>query len=129
MSVLPGHLKYAQSHEWAYLDQDGLVVVGITDFAQSALGDVMSVNMPEEGDDVSAGDDMAMIESVKTASDIHAPVSGEVVAINDALEDNPELINDEPYDGGWILKIAPHDVSELDDLMDAEEYQSDIIDA
>lgn len=129
MSVLPGHLKYAQSHEWAYLDQDGLVVVGITDFAQSALGDVMSVNMPEEGDDVSAGDDMAMIESVKTASDVHAPVSGEIVAINDALEDNPELINDEPYDGGWILKIAPHDVSELDDLMDAEEYQSDIIDA
>jgi len=126
MSVLPSHLKYAVSHEWAYVDSDGLVVVGITDFAQSALGDVMSVNLPEVGDDVSAGDDMAMIESVKTASDIHAPVSGEVVAVNEALADSPELINDEPYDGGWLLKIAPNDVSELDDLMDADDYQAEI---
>ncbi|MBE0493179.1 MAG: glycine cleavage system protein GcvH [Thiomicrospira sp.] len=126
MSVLPGHLKYAESHEWAYLDEDGLVVVGITDFAQQALGDIVGVNFPELGTDVSEGDDVLMIESVKTASEIHAPVSGEVVAINEALEDAPEMINDEPYDGGWLIKIAPHDESELDDLMDSEEYQAEI---
>lgn len=126
MSVLPGHLKYAESHEWAYLDEDGLVVVGITDFAQEALGDIVAVNFPEIGADVSEGDDVLMIESVKTASDIHAPVSGEIVAVNEALEDAPEMINDEPYDGGWLIKIAPHDESELDDLMDSEEYQAEI---
>lgn len=126
MSVLPGHLKYAESHEWAYLDEDGLVVVGITDFAQEALGDIVAVNFPEIGADVSEGDDVLMIESVKTASDIHAPVSGEIVAVNEALEETPEMINDEPYDGGWLIKIAPHDESELDDLMDTEEYQAEI---
>lgn len=128
MSVLPGHLKYAVSHEWAYVDEDGLVVVGITDFAQEALGDIVSVNFPEVGTDVSAGDDVLMIESVKTASDVHTPVSGEIVAINETLEEQPEMINDEPYDGGWLIKIAPHDLSELEDLMDPEEYQSEIID-
>ncbi|WP_029933719.1 glycine cleavage system protein GcvH [Thiomicrospira pelophila] len=126
MSVLPGHLKYAESHEWAYLDEDGLVVVGITDFAQEALGDIVAVNFPEVGADVSEGDDVLMIESVKTASDIHAPVSGEIVALNEALEDTPEMINDEPYDGGWLIKIAPHDEAELEDLMDSEEYQAEI---
>lgn len=126
MSVLPEHLYYADTHEWAYLDEDGHVVVGITDFAQESLGDIMSVNLPEPGADVSVGDDIAMIESVKTASDIHAPVSGEVVAINEALEDEPERVNDEPYDAGWLLKIAPHDEAELQDLMRAEDYQAEI---
>lgn len=126
MSVLPGHLKYAETHEWAYLDEDGLVVVGITDFAQEALGDIVSVNFPDLGTDIAQGDDVLMIESVKTASDIHAPVSGEIVAINEDLEDAPEMINDEPYDAGWLIKIAPHDESELDDLMDAEDYQAEI---
>lgn len=126
MSVLPEHLKYAESHEWAYLDEKGLVVVGITDFAQESLGDIMSVNFPEAGADVTVGDDIMMIESVKTASDIHAPVSGEIVEINEALEDEPELINEEPYDAGWLVKIAPSDLSELDDLMSPEEYQAEI---
>lgn len=126
MSVLPEHLKFAQSHEWAYVDDKGLVVVGITDFAQESLGDIMSVNFPEVGADVTAGDDIMMIESVKTASDIHAPVSGEVVEINEALEDEPELINEEPYDAGWLFKIAPADLSELEDLMSPEEYQAEI---
>jgi glycine cleavage system H protein len=126
MSVLPEHLKYAESHEWAYLDEKGLVVVGITDFAQESLGDIMSVNFPEAGEDVTVGDDIMMIESVKTASDIHAPVSGEIVEINEALEDEPELINEEPYDAGWLVKIAPSDLSELDDLMSPEEYQAEI---
>ncbi|WP_127471220.1 glycine cleavage system protein GcvH [Thiomicrorhabdus aquaedulcis] len=126
MSVLPSHLKYAQTHEWAYVDEDGNVVVGITDFAQEALGELMSVTFPELGMDVTQGDDIMSLESVKAASDIYAPVSGEVIAINEALEDEPELINDEPYDGGWLFKIAPNDVSELEDLMSDEEYQEQI---
>jgi glycine cleavage system H protein len=126
MSVLPSHLKYAETHEWAYVDADGNVVVGITDFAQEALGELMSVTFPELGMDVTQGDDIMSLESVKAASDIYAPVSGEVIAINEALEDEPELINDEPYDGGWLFKIAPNDVSELEDLMSDEEYQEQI---
>jgi glycine cleavage system H protein len=126
MSVLPQHLKYAETHEWAFVDEDGLVVVGITDFAQESLGDIMSINFSEVGQDVSAGDDVLFIESVKTASDVHAPVSGEIVAINEALLDNPEMVNDEPYDAGWLFKIAPHDTTELEDLMTAEDYQAEI---
>lgn len=126
MSVLPSHLKYAETHEWAYVDADGHVVVGITDFAQEALGELMSVTFPELGMDVTQGDDIMSLESVKAASDIYAPVSGEIIAINEALEDEPELINDEPYDGGWLFKIAPNDVSELEDLMSDEEYQEQI---
>ena len=126
MSVLPSHLKYAETHEWAYVDADGHVVVGITDFAQEALGELMSVTFPELGMDVTQGDDIMSLESVKAASDIYAPVSGEIIAINEALEDEPELINDEPYDGGWLFKIAPNDVSELKDLMSDEEYQEQI---
>lgn len=126
MSQLPDYMRYAETHEWAYTDEEGLIVVGITDFAQESLGDIMNVNFPEVGVDVSAGDDVAMIESVKTASDIHAPVSGEIVAVNEFLADEPELVNDEPYDGGWLFRIAPHDMSEFDDLMVAEEYQAAI---
>ncbi|WP_373017481.1 glycine cleavage system protein GcvH [Thiomicrorhabdus sp.] len=123
MSVLPSHLKYAQTHEWVYIDEDGNAVVGITDFAQDSLGELMSVTFPELGTDVSAEEDVMSLESVKTASEIYAPVSGEIVEINEALEDEPELINDEPYDGGWLFKIAPHDPSELDDLLSDSEYQ------
>lgn len=123
MSVLPSHLKYAQTHEWIYIDEQGNAVVGITDFAQESLGDLMSVTFPELGADVSAEDEVMSIESVKTASEIYAPISGEIVEINEALEDEPELINDEPYDGGWLFKIAPHDLSELDDLLSDSEYQ------
>ncbi|WP_319381238.1 glycine cleavage system protein GcvH [Thiomicrorhabdus sp.] len=128
MSVLPQHLKYAETHEWVYIDEEGNAVVGITDFAQEALGELMSVTFPELGRDVAAGDDVMSLESVKSASDIYAPVSGEIVAINEALEDEPELINDEPYDSGWLFKIAPHDTSELDELLSDEDYQA-MIDA
>ncbi|MDG6773803.1 glycine cleavage system protein GcvH [Thiomicrorhabdus sp. ZW0627] len=124
MSVLPSHLKYAQTHEWVYIDEDGNAVVGITDFAQDSLGELMSVTFPELGTDVSAEEDVMSLESVKTASEIYAPISGEIVEINEALEDEPELINDEPYDGGWLFKIAPHDDSELEDLMSDSEYQA-----
>jgi glycine cleavage system H protein len=126
MSVLPDHLKYADTHEWVYIDSDGLAVVGITDFAQESLGELMSVTPPELGTDISQGEEVMSVESVKSASDIFAPISGEIVAFNEELEDEPELINDEPYDGGWLFKIQPHDESELDSLMSAEDYQAQI---
>ena len=123
MSVLPNHLKYTQTHEWVYIDEDGQAIIGITDFAQESLGEMMSITPPELGTDVSAEEEVMSIESVKSATEIYAPVSGEVVAFNEALEDEPELINNEPYDDGWLLKIAVHDATELDDLMSDEEYQ------
>lgn len=124
MSVLPSHLKYAESHEWVYLDEDGNAVVGITDFAQESLGDLMSVTMPEVGEIVAQTDEVMSLESVKAASDIITPIGGEIIAINEALIDEPELINDEPYDGGWLLKIAPQDEGELEELMSDDEYQA-----
>lgn len=124
MSMLPVHLKYADTHEWVFIDSDGLAVVGITDFAQESLGELMSVTFPEEGEDVALGDETMSLESVKAASDIFAPISGEIVALNEEIEDSPELVNEEPYDGGWLFKIRPHDESELEDLMSPEDYQS-----
>ena len=129
MSVLPEHLKYADTHEWVYLDDEGNAVVGITDFAQEALGELMSVTFGELGVDVAQGEEFMSLESVKSASDIFAPISGEVIAINEELEDEPELVNDEPYDSGWLFKIAPHDVSELENLLSAEDYQQQIDEA
>jgi glycine cleavage system H protein len=126
MSRLPEHLKYCVTHEWVYIDETGLAVVGITDFAQESLGDLVNADLPEVGESVSAGDDIMVLESVKTASDIHAPISGEIVAVNEALEDEPELVNDEPYDAGWLFKIKPDDASELDDLFTADDYQAEI---
>lgn len=126
MSNLPEHLVYAVTHEWSYLDEEGLVVIGITDFAQEALGDLMSVELPEVGSEVSAGDEMMYLESVKANSDIFATVSGEIVEVNEDLDSSPELVNEEPYDAGWLVKIRPNDPSELDDLMSAEEYQAEL---
>ncbi|WEJ62349.1 glycine cleavage system protein GcvH [Thiomicrorhabdus lithotrophica] len=123
MSVLPSHLKYAETHEWVYIDENGVAIVGITDFAQESLGELMSVTFPELGTDITAGEEAMSLESVKSASDIYAPVSGEIIEINEALDDDPELINEEPYDGGWLFKIAAHDASELEDLLSDEEYQ------
>jgi len=123
MSVLPSHLKYAETHEWVYIDENGVAIVGITDFAQESLGELMSVTFPELGTDIAAGEETMSLESVKSASDIFAPVSGEIIEINETLDDDPEMINEEPYDGGWLFKIAAHDASELDDLLSDEEYQ------
>ncbi|MDX1351375.1 MAG: glycine cleavage system protein GcvH [Thiomicrorhabdus sp.] len=123
MSVLPSHLKYAETHEWVYIDENGIATVGITDFAQESLGELMSVTFPELGIDVSAEEAVMSLESVKSASEIYAPVSGEIIEINEELEDSPELINEEPYDGGWLFKITVHDASELDDLLSDDEYQ------
>jgi glycine cleavage system H protein len=123
MSHTPSELKYASSHEWARLEEDGTVTVGITDHAQDALGDVVFVELPEPGSSLAAGDDAGVVESVKAASDIYAPVGGEVVAVNEQLEDEPETVNADPYNDGWFFKLRPDDTSELDGLMSAEEYQ------
>lgn len=121
MSQLPAELKYAASHEWARLDGD-VVTVGITDHAQDALGDLVFVELPTVGDAVSAGQEAGVVESVKAASDIYAPVSGEIMAINDALVDAPEIVNTEPYTGGWLYQIKISDVAELDKLLTADAY-------
>lgn len=119
---IPIDLHYAKTHEWVRLD-DGIAVVGITDFAQNQLSDVTFVELPEVGADVETGDEIAVVESVKAASDIYAPLAGKIIEVNSALEDAPEAINDAPYDEGWLFKIQPIKEEEVDDLMGAEEYE------
>lgn len=126
MSELPAELKYANSHEWARLESDGTVVVGITDHAQDALGDVVYVELPEVGASVDMGAEVAVVESVKAASDIYAPVTGEILAVNEALEDEPEIVNESPYGDGWFFRLKPVDVAELDGLLDADGYQASV---
>lgn len=121
MSQTPEELKYAASHEWARLDGD-IVTVGISDHAQDALGDLVYVELPSVGDSVQAGDEAGVVESVKAASDIYAPVSGEIVEINEALADAPEIVNSAPYTDGWLYRIRVSDTSELDKLLSADEY-------
>jgi glycine cleavage system H protein len=123
MSQTPSELKYASSHEWARLEEDGTVTVGITDHAQDALGDVVFVELPEMGVILAAGDDAGVVESVKAASDIYAPVGGEIIAVNEQLEDEPETVNTDPYNDGWFFKLQPSDTSELEALLSAEDYQ------
>lgn len=122
MSDLPANLKYAKTHEWAKVEDDNIVRVGITDFAQEELGDLVFIELPELGRKVEAQEQCAVVESVKTASDLFSPVSGEVVAINEALEDEPEQVNDDAY-GAWLFCIKADDSAELDALMDADAYQ------
>ncbi len=117
----PQELKYASTHEWARLE-DGVVTVGISDHAQSALGDVVYVELPEIGQPVAAQEEAAVVESVKAASDIFAPVGGSIVATNSILEEAPETVNEDPYGDGWFFKIEPDDTAELDELLDAEAY-------
>lgn len=124
MSNIPAELKYASSHEWVRNEGDGTVTVGITEHAQDLLGDMVFVELPEVGETADAGDDVAVAESVKAASDIYSPVTGEIVAVNEALEDSPELVNSDPYGDGWMFKVKLADAAELDDLLDAEGYQA-----
>jgi glycine cleavage system H protein len=123
MSRTPKELRYASTHEWARLEKDGTVTVGITDHAQQALGDVVFVELPEEGAVLVAGDEAGVVESVKAASDIYAPLGGEVIAVNTVLEDNPETVNEDPYNEGWFYKLQPTDVGELEDLLSADAYK------
>ena len=122
MSETPSELRYAETHEWARLDEDGFVTVGITDHAQDALGDVVYVELPEVGQEVDAGGEAGVVESVKAASDIYAPLGGSVAAVNNVLEDAPETVNQDPYGDGWFFKISPADTAQLDELLDADGY-------
>lgn len=126
MSELPAELKYAATHEWVRDEGEGIVSIGITDHAQDALGDVVFVELPEMGATLSVGDEAGVVESVKAASDIYAPVSGEVVEVNTVLEDEPETVNNSPYGDGWFYKLRISDPSELEDLLDAEGYQESV---
>lgn len=123
MSQNPSELYYAKTHEWVRREEDGTVTVGITEHAQDALGDVVYVETPEVGDSIAAGDQAGVVESVKAASDIYAPVTGEVIATNETLEDAPETVNSDAFNDGWFFKLQPKDMGELDALMSAEEYE------
>ena len=124
MSNRPPELKYAKSHEWARVEEDGSITIGITDHAQESLGDVVYVEVPDIGDTLAGGVQAGVVESVKAASDIYSPITGEVIAINESLEEEPELVNSDPYNDGWFFRLAPQDLSELEGMLSAEDYAS-----
>ena len=128
MNEIPGDLKFLKSHEWARVEDNGHVTVGISDHAQGLLGDLVFVELPEVGDDVEAGNGCAVVESVKAASDVYAPVSGTIVAINEALADSPETINDDAFGEGWIFVIEPSNAAELEELLSPEDYAAQVED-
>lgn len=123
MSKFPDDLRYARTHEWVRVEDDGTITVGISDHAQAALGDIVFVELPDLETQANMRDEVAVVESVKAASDIYAPVSGEIIAINEKLVDAPETVNSAPYDEGWFFKMAPDDEAELEELLDAESYK------
>ncbi len=122
MSSFPEDLKYAATHEWVRLEEDGTVTVGISDHAQELLGDIVFIDLPKEGAIVTAKQEISVVESVKAASDIYAPISGEIIAINEDLVDAPETVNSSPYGDGWFCRILPSDRTELEELLDANGY-------
>jgi glycine cleavage system H protein len=123
MSELPGDLLYTSEHEWLRREDDGSVTIGVTDHAQAALGDFVYVELPEVGQDVDSGGDMAVVESVKAASDVYAPIDGSIVAVNEELADDPEKINADPYGDGWIVRVQPNDAIDESALMTPDAYQ------
>ena len=126
MSDVPSHLRYTESHEWIHIEDDGSARIGITDHAQEALGDLVFVELPEVGSALGQGDAAAVVESVKAASDVYSPLSGEVAEVNEALEDDPAIINTEPYGDGWLFTLSLEDDGELEGLMDAETYAQNL---
>jgi glycine cleavage system H protein len=122
MSEIPGDLKFLKSHEWARVEDNGTVTIGISDHAQGLLGDLVYVELPEVGDTVTAGNAVAVVESVKAASDVYSPISGEVVAVNSALADKPETINEDAYGEGWMIVVRPDDMDQLGELLSPDEY-------
>ncbi len=126
MSNVPENLRYTESHEWVGTQDDGTVRVGITDHAQGALGDLVYVELPNVGDEFDQSDACAVVESVKAASDIYAPLAGEVVAVNEDLEADPALVNTDPYGGGWLFAIAPAEAGSVEDLLDAQTYSQQL---
>lgn len=123
MSNIPSELRYTDTHEWVRIEDDGTVLVGITDHAQQLLGDLVYVELPEIGTTAKSGEEAGVVESVKAASDIYVPISGEITAINEELSDSPEVLNEDPYGHGWLFKITPDDETELSELMDADAYE------
>jgi len=128
MSEVRSELKYLSSHEWVRVEEDGTVTVGISDYAQESLGDVVYVECPDVGAGIVVGEQVAVVESVKAASDIYAPVSGEIIEVNEALEDSPEMVNDSPYDDGWFFKVRPDELEELSNALDGEAYEQQLED-
>ncbi|MDG1469754.1 MAG: glycine cleavage system protein GcvH [Glaciecola sp.] len=128
MSNIPAELRYAASHEWVRPEGNGIFTVGITEHAQELLGDMVFLDLPDEGDQIAMGDDVAVAESVKAASDVYAPISGEVIEVNEDLEDSPELVNSDPYGDGWLFKVKADDISEVESLLDADGYAESIED-
>ncbi len=126
MSQSPEGLKFTRSHEWVRVEDDGSVTVGISEHAQEALGDVVFVELPEAGSELSAGDEVAVVESVKAASDIYAPISGTVLAVNEQLVDTPETVNASPYGEGWFFRLKPSDAAEVDQLLDGDAYAAHV---
>lgn len=126
MSNIPADLKYVASHEWLRQEEDGTITVGITYHAQDLLGDIVYVELPEVGEHVEVDAEIAVVESVKAASDVYAPIAGEILAVNEALVDAPETINEDPYGEGWFFKIKPDNADDYQGLMDADEYQDSI---
>ncbi|HHZ87441.1 MAG TPA: glycine cleavage system protein GcvH [Chromatiaceae bacterium] len=126
MSDIPADLRYTKSHEWVRTEEDGSLTIGITAHAQELLGDLVFVETPEIGAVFAPGDDCTVVESVKAASDVYCPVSGEVTEINEALEDSPQIINEDAYGAGWLFKLQPSDAPEMDELMDADAYQAHV---
>jgi glycine cleavage system H protein len=124
MKNIPGDLKFLSSHEWARIESDGTITIGISDHAQDLLGDIVFVELPEVGQTLDAESDAAIVESVKAASDVYSPISGEVKEVNPLLEDQPEIINSSPYEDGWFYKISPSDLDELDNLLSPEDYSA-----
>ena len=121
MVEIPEVLKYTKEHEWVRVEDD-IFIIGITDYAQDALGEIVYIELPSEGDEITRGEPFGAVESTKSVSDLYAPISGEVIEVNEALLDSPEAINEDPYGEGWMVKVKPYDPSELDDLMDNDEY-------
>lgn len=128
MSEIPSELRYTKSHEWVRSMEDGHLEIGISDHAQEMLGDMVYVELPEVGATVNTGDDCAVVESVKAASDVYAPISGEIVEVNSMLSEAPETINSDPYGEGWLFRLQPVDNNEVDELLDAEGY-SEVVEA
>ena len=122
MKEIPGDLKFRTSHEWVRVEENGTVTVGISDHAQDLLGDIVFVELPDIGSQISSEDEVAIVESVKAASDVYSPISGEVIEVNELLLDTPETINESPYSDGWFYKIQPDDINELDELLSPDEY-------
>jgi glycine cleavage system H protein len=126
MSEIRSELKYLSSHEWARVEEDGSVTIGITDYAQNSLGDVVYVECPDVGDTIVAGEQVAVVESVKAASDVYAALSGEVIAVNELLAETPEIVNESPYDDGWFFKIRPNELEELNNALDSQAYEEQL---